>query len=76
MPEALGRNYPLQAGVNGDAKVTLARMLEHADRGSAGQRKPWVEEAQTICREWHRQISVGARPPTRCRSGPSASAAN
>ena len=34
--EALGRNYPLQACVNGDAKVTLARMLEHADPGSAG----------------------------------------
>ena len=30
--EALGRNYPLQACVNGDAKVTLARMLEHADK--------------------------------------------
>ena len=26
-PEALGRNYPLAAAVNGDAKVTLARML-------------------------------------------------
>ena len=25
-PEAIGRNYPLLAGVNGDAKVTLARM--------------------------------------------------
>src|SRR5580693_2324386 len=29
-PEALGRNYPLSAAVNGDAKVTLARMLAHA----------------------------------------------
>src|SRR5207253_3170647 len=33
--EALGRNYPLQAAVNGDAKVTLAQMLQHADRASA-----------------------------------------
>ncbi len=33
--EALGRNYPLQACVNGDAKVTLARMLEHADARTA-----------------------------------------
>src|SRR6185295_13827428 len=31
-PEALGRNYPLVAGVNGDAKVTLARMLALCDR--------------------------------------------
>ena len=50
--EALGRNYPLEAAVNGDAKVTLARMLEHADRASASRRKPWIAEAQTICREW------------------------
>jgi acetolactate synthase I/II/III large subunit len=51
-PEAIGRNYPLVAGVNGDAKVTLAAMLAAADRGSAGKRKPWVEEAHGICRQW------------------------
>ena len=51
-PEALGRNYPLQAAVNGDAKATLSRMLAHADRASAAKRKNWVGEAQTICREW------------------------
>src|SRR5213083_800291 len=44
--QALGRNYPLLAGVNGDAKVTLARMLTAADRASAGTRKAWIEEAQ------------------------------
>ncbi len=51
-PEAIGRNYPLQAGINGDAKVTLARMLAQADRASASKRKEWVEEAQKICAEW------------------------
>ena len=51
-PEALGRNYPLAAAVNGDAKVTLARMLAAADRGSAAKRKAWVAEAQKICGEW------------------------
>ena len=51
-PEAIGRNYPLQAGINGDAKVTLARMLARADRASAAKRKPWVEEIQKICAEW------------------------
>src|ERR1700680_2285426 len=43
-PEALGRNYPLLAAVNGDAKVALARMLAEADRGTAAKRKPWIEE--------------------------------
>jgi acetolactate synthase-1/2/3 large subunit len=51
-PQAIGRNYPLVAGVNGDAKVTLAAMLGAADRASAGKHKSWVEEAQKICREW------------------------
>ncbi len=51
-PEALGRNYPLAAAVNGDAKVTLARMLAHCDRASAGKRKAWIAEAQKICGEW------------------------
>ena len=36
-PEALGRNYPLLAAVNGDAKVTLARMLAAADRAQRRQ---------------------------------------
>src|SRR6202158_2311838 len=52
-PEALGRNYPLRAAVNGDAKVILARMLAHADRASAAKRKNWIGEVQTICRAWH-----------------------
>jgi acetolactate synthase-1/2/3 large subunit len=50
--EAIGRNYPFEAAVNGDAKVALAEMLKHADRGSAARRKAWVAEAQTICKEW------------------------
>ncbi len=49
---ALGRNYPLATAVNGDARVTLARMLEHADHSSAARRKAWVAEAQAICKEW------------------------
>jgi acetolactate synthase I/II/III large subunit len=50
--EAIGRNYPFEAAVNGDAKVALAEMLKHADRGSATRRKAWVAEAQAICKEW------------------------
>jgi len=51
-PEAIGRNYPLLAGVLGDARSTLAAMLKCADRTSAQKRKPWIEQAQSICREW------------------------
>jgi acetolactate synthase I/II/III large subunit len=51
-PEALGRNYPFEAAVNGDAKVTLEAMLKMADRASAERRKAWVAEAQKIAGEW------------------------
>jgi acetolactate synthase I/II/III large subunit len=51
-PEALGRNYPLKAAVLGDAKVVLARMIEHTDAASAGRRAAWTATAQRLCREW------------------------
>jgi acetolactate synthase-1/2/3 large subunit len=46
-------NYPLQARVNGDAKVTLTKMLAAADKASAGKRRAWVTQAQAICKEWY-----------------------
>jgi acetolactate synthase-1/2/3 large subunit len=46
-------NYPLQARVNGDAKVTLTKMLAACDRTTAARRKSWVEQAQLICRDWY-----------------------
>lgn len=72
-PEALGRNYPLKAGVLGDARVTLARMLEHADAKTAAKRKPWVEQTQSICKEWQAKYrpqlesdAVPMRPERMC----------
>jgi acetolactate synthase-1/2/3 large subunit len=51
-PEAIGRNYPFEVAVNGDAKVVLFAMLARADRGTGARRKAWVAEAQAICNEW------------------------
>jgi acetolactate synthase-1/2/3 large subunit len=51
-PETLGRNYPLKAGVLGDAQVCLAQMLAQCDRNSAQRRAPWVKRVQGICAEW------------------------
>jgi acetolactate synthase I/II/III large subunit len=56
-PEALGRNYPLAAAVNGDVKATLVRMLAAADRAGAGKRKDWVAEVRAICAEWHEKYA-------------------
>jgi acetolactate synthase-1/2/3 large subunit len=51
-PQHLGRNYPLKAGVLGDARVVLSLMNESVDRSSAARRSKWIERVQGICREW------------------------
>jgi len=52
-PESLGRNYPLQASVLGDAKAVLGAMLKQADRASAKKREAWVKEISTLRGEWY-----------------------
>jgi acetolactate synthase-1/2/3 large subunit len=73
-PEALGRNYPLLAAVNGDAKAALSLMLARADARTATQRAAWVGEAQAICKEWKaktgpllRSDAVPIRPERLCQ---------
>ncbi len=51
-PQVLGRNYPLRAAVNGDARVTLARMFELADASSAERRRPWLAATAAWCEEY------------------------
>jgi acetolactate synthase-1/2/3 large subunit len=57
-PQALARNYPCVAMVNGDAKVTLSAMAKIADRSTAAKRKPWIDEAQGICKEWYAKYTA------------------
>ena len=52
-PQSLGRNYPLKAAVNADAKLVLAWMLDRADGQSADRRADWVAHARGIVSEWH-----------------------
>ena len=72
-PEALGRNYPLLAAVNGDAKTTLARMLKEVDRSGAANRKNWIAQVHAICGEWQKKYqsaltseAVPIRPERLC----------
>jgi acetolactate synthase-1/2/3 large subunit len=51
-PQALGRNYPLQASVLGDAKTVLAAMLADADRRSATRRAAWINEIGKLRDDW------------------------
>jgi acetolactate synthase I/II/III large subunit len=56
-PETLGRNYPLKAGVLGDAKTCLAQMLSQCDRSTAPPRKAWVDQVKRICAEWREKYN-------------------
>jgi acetolactate synthase I/II/III large subunit len=51
-PESLGRNYPLQASVLGDAKAVLVRMLAEADKASAKKRAGWIKEIANLRSDW------------------------
>jgi acetolactate synthase-1/2/3 large subunit len=52
-PESLGRNYPLQASVLGDAKAALSTMLAKADKASAGRRAAWVADVAGLRADWY-----------------------
>lgn len=67
-PEALGRNFPLQVAVHGDAKTTLMRMLEEADGSSSGRRQAWLQTVKAAREEWYgkyRALLDSDQSPTR-----------
>ncbi len=73
-PETIGRNYPLKAAVQGDAKVALTRMLAQTNAESASRRAAWVERAASIVGEWRGNFSellesdaVPMRPERICK---------
>ena len=55
-PEALGRNYPLQASVLGDAKAVLAAMLKQADKAQRGEARALDQGNFRAARRVVRQI--------------------
>jgi acetolactate synthase-1/2/3 large subunit len=56
-PEVLGRNYPAEVGVLGDARVTLERMAEHNVAPTAG-RDAWIERTSTIGQAWYDETAA------------------
>jgi acetolactate synthase-1/2/3 large subunit len=72
--EALGRNYPLRAAINADAKVALTRLLAEAAAIGAARREAWLAEARGLCDEYatkYRELlasdAVPIRPERICR---------
>ncbi|HET9651484.1 MAG TPA: thiamine pyrophosphate-dependent enzyme, partial [Usitatibacter sp.] len=73
-PAVIGRNYPVKAAINGDAKVSLARMAAEADAATAAARKPWLAAARQVCDEYAAKYrdsfasdAVPIRPERICR---------
>ncbi len=63
-PEALGRNYPLQAAVLGDAKSVLSLMLAQADRASAKKREAWIKEISGLRADWYAKYKADLESDT------------
>jgi acetolactate synthase-1/2/3 large subunit len=71
-PEEIGRNYPIQVGLQGDARNTLCRMLEQTDKGAP--RTEWISRVQDLVNAWKEEVSeqvnsdiVPMRPERLCR---------
>lgn len=54
-PSELGRNYPIQVGLHGDAEASLRRMLAVAEPVDA--RTEWLDRVQSLVREWRAEVA-------------------
>ena len=54
-PSELGRSYPAQATLQGDARSSLRALMEVLE--PVGQRTEWVNRAQDLVREWREDVS-------------------
>lgn len=51
----LGRNYPTQVAMQGDARASVQKLLEASEPSTS--RTTWVNRAQEIVREWKDEVS-------------------
>jgi len=72
-PEELGRHYPNQASLCGDAATVLDQMLEVADPSTSVNRQPWRARVAQFAAEWRDEVrpllesdSVPLRPERIC----------
>ena len=57
-PSELGRSYPNQVALHGDAKATTRRLIEALE--PMGARSQWVSRAQELVREWREDVAPRA----------------
>ncbi|MCZ0937650.1 MAG: thiamine pyrophosphate-binding protein [Caldilineaceae bacterium] len=71
-PEEIGRNYPVQVGLQGDVKSSLRRMIDRAAPGNT--RATWLSRVQALVQQWKEDVShlvnsdiLPMRPERLCR---------
>ena len=70
----LGRNYPTQLALLGDARTTLRQMLDVAGTLENGKHSQWLERVRALVKEWRGSVAadsssdaVPMRPERVCR---------
>ncbi len=71
-PDEIGRNYPVQVGLQGDARNTLRKLLEQAE--AVEPRAEWISRVQERVRAWKEEAAehlnsdiLPMRPERLCR---------
>ena len=54
-PSELGRSYPTQVALQGDARATLRRLIEASE--PMGGHSNWIERTQQLVREWREDVA-------------------
>ena len=54
-PSELGRSYPNEVSLHGDAKATTRKLIEALE--PIGSRTGWVSRAQELVREWREEVA-------------------
>ena len=54
-PSELGRSYPNEVSLHGDAKATLRKLIEALE--PIGGRKDWVSRAQELVKDWREEVA-------------------
>ncbi|MDH3287223.1 MAG: thiamine pyrophosphate-binding protein [Betaproteobacteria bacterium] len=53
----IGRNYPTQQALLGDARTVLRQMLDAATKDSVGKRAPWLARVRQLVEEWRASVA-------------------
>lgn len=60
IPESIGRHYPVEVGVPGDAKHSLSNIMEYLVRDKHQWSKTFLDEILKLKEEWKKEVFTGS----------------